>query len=206
MPQADILVVDDNSPDGTTGILEELSTRFTKLRVINRNGKLGLASAHLLGMKEFRLGNYDALITLDADLSHRPEELPELLSALSDFDFVIGTRFGEGKNEYKAWRKFLSSGGNLLARTLIPTGLTEYTTSMRAFRPVAVDVILDQASHDEGYAFFLESIYDLKKANVTLGEVPIHFIDRGAGESKIPRGQIFKSMVVLGKLACGKRE
>lgn len=206
LPHADILVVDDNSPDGTTQILEELSTRFTKLRVLSRTGKLGLASAHLLGMSEFRKGNYDALVTLDADLSHRPEELPILLSALSDFDFVIGTRFGEGKSEYKAWRKFLSSGGNLLARTLIPTGLTEYTTSMRAFRPVAVDAILEQKIHDEGYAFFLECIYDLKNANVSLGEVPIHFMDRGSGESKIPRGQIFKSIVVLGKLAWGKRE
>jgi hypothetical protein len=76
---------------------------------------------------------------------------------------------------------------------------------MRAFRPVAVDAILHQLSHDEGYAFFLECIYDLKKANISLGEVPINFMDRGSGESKIPRGQIFKSMVVLVKLALGKR-
>jgi dolichol-phosphate mannosyltransferase len=205
MPEADILVVDDSSPDGTTRILKELSTRFTKLRVITRIGKLGLASAHLAGMNEFRNGNYDALLTLDADLSHRPEELASLLHELDHVDFVIGTRFGEGKSEYKAWRKFLSIGGNVLARSLIPTGLTEYTTSMRAFRPVAVDAILNQESHDEGYAFFLECIYDLKNASVSMSEVPINFMDRGAGESKIPRGQIFKSMVVLLKLARGKR-
>jgi len=205
LPDADIIVIDDNSPDGTTEILKELSTRVTKLRVITRTGKLGLASAHLAGMSEFRNGNYETLLTLDADLSHRPEELPLLLQELDHSDFVIGTRFGEGKSEYKAWRKFLSSGGNALARTLVPTGLSEYTTSMRAFRPVAVDAILHQLSHDEGYAFFLECIYDLKKANISLGEVPINFMDRGSGESKIPRGQIFKSMVVLVKLALGKR-
>jgi dolichol-phosphate mannosyltransferase len=206
LPGADILVIDDNSPDGTTDILQEIASRNTKLRVITRTGKLGLSSAHLAGMREFRDGDYEVLVTLDADLSHRPEELPLLLKGLDRSDFVIGTRFGQGKSEYKAWRKFLSSGGNFLARTLVPTGLSEYTTSMRAFRPVAVEAILHQPSHDDGYAFFLECIYDLKKANISLSEVPINFMDRGSGESKIPRGQIFKSIVVLVKLAFGKRK
>ena len=107
LPQADILEVDDNSPDGMTRILKELGTRFTQPRLMSQTEKLGLASAHRLGMREFRHGNYDALVTLNAELSNRPVELHILLSALFDFDYVIGTRFGEGKSEYKAWREFI---------------------------------------------------------------------------------------------------
>jgi dolichol-phosphate mannosyltransferase len=143
---------------------------------------------------------FDVLVTLDADLSHQPEEIPRLLEALPDRDFVIGTRSGQGTSDYTGFRRFASVGGNSLARLLIPTGLTEYTTSMRAFTRPALEVLGTDGVKDEGYAFFMEVVYRLSAAGMRLGEVPITFLDRVHGASKIPKNQIVTSALVLARL------
>jgi dolichol-phosphate mannosyltransferase len=203
-PLAHLLVVDDSSPDGTAPIVEELQSRDPGLHLIVRPAKSGLGSAHRAAMVFALEHNYQALVTMDADLSHQPEQLPRLVSMVPAFDFVIGTRHGAGSTDYTGFRLFLSRGGNLAARILIPTGLTEYTTSMRAFSRSALDTLLTQGIRDDGYAFFMECIDVLYRGGCRLAEAPIHFADRTHGQSKIPRHQIWLSATTLARLSSGR--
>lgn len=201
MPEADLLVVDDTSPDGTGRIVESLQRNDDRLQLLQRPGKNGLGSAHRAMMVYALENGYDVLLTMDADLSHQPEELPSLLSMLKTHDFVIGTRSGEGSCDYTGTRKWLSLGANLAARTLTPTGLTEYTTSMRGFGRHALEVLLTKGVRDDGYAFFMECVVLLARSDCSVSEVPIHFVDRTRGQSKIPKHQIWLSAMALLRLA-----
>lgn len=201
LPDVSILVVDDSSPDGTADLLRQLATSDEKFDLIVREGKLGLGSAHRLAISYALKNNFDVLITMDADLSHQPEELERFIPAIASHDFVIGTRSGEGKTDYTGFRKFISWAGNTAARTCIPTGLTEYTTSMRAFNRRALEVLRQSDVRDDGYAFFMEVVYFLHEAGLNLTEVPIHFLDRLHGTSKIPRSQILVSAATLTRLS-----
>ncbi len=204
VPSASIFVIDDNSPDGTKAKLERLAEQDAALTYMVRPGKLGLGSAHRVAMNHSLDHGFDILVTLDADLSHKPEEIPLLLDALPGRDFVIGTRSGEGTSDYSGFRRFASVGGNSLARLLIPTGLTEYTTSMRAFTRPSLEVLKTDGVKDEGYAFFMEVVYRLSVSGMRLGEVPITFMDRAYGTSKIPKNQIITSALVLGRLSADR--
>lgn len=199
-PNASILVVDDNSPDGTARQLEALAKQDPLLEYVVRPGKLGLGSAHRLAMTHALDNNFAVLATLDADLSHQPEQLPRLVRSLQESDFVIGTRSGEGTSDYTGLRRIASIGANTLARLLIPTGLTEYTSSMRVFNRRALEALSTDVIKDEGYAFFMEVIYRLWANGLVLSEEPIDFVDRRHGTSKIPRNQIFTSGLVLMRL------
>lgn len=203
-PSADLLVVDDGSPDGTADVIRSLQADDQRLHLIERPGKGGLGSAHRRAMVYALENGYDLLITMDADLSHQPEQLPPFLDLVPEYDFVIGTRSGEGGCDYTGVRKFLSLAGNRTARLMIPTGLTEYTTSMRAFSSRALEVLFSQGVRDDGYAFFLEVVETLHQAGLRMTEVPIHFMDRTRGQSKIPKHQIWLSASTLARLS-GRR-
>ena len=196
-PDADLLVIDDSSPDGTGSLLEEIAQEAPYLFLIHRSEKQGLASAHLMAMRFALENSYDLLVTMDADGSHQAWQIPELLRAARDVDFVIGTRYRGGHHRAGAGRRLLSWGANSVARALLPTGLSEYTTSFRVFSPTALAVVLNASLRDEGYAFFLEVVEAIHQAGLTVTEVPIEFLDRVYGSSKIPRGQIMTSMGVL---------
>ena len=196
-PDADLLVIDDSSPDGTGSLLEEIAQEAPYLRLVHRSEKQGLASAHLMAMRFAQENSYDLLATMDADGSHQAWQIPELLRAARDVDFVIGTRYRGGHHRAGAGRRLLSWGANSVARALLPTGLSEYTTSFRVFSPTALAVVLNASLRDEGYAFFLEVVEAIHQAGLTVTEVPIEFLDRVYGSSKIPRGQIMTSMGVL---------
>ena len=200
LPEADLLIVDDSSPDGTGDLVRRLMERDPKLRLLERPAKSGLGSAHRAAMVAALEGEYDALITMDADLSHQPEQLPPFLELMPTHDFVIGTRSGAGSCDYTGKRKFLSLAGNRAARLCIPTGLTEYTTSMRAFSPRALEVLFTRGIRDDGYAFFMECVEVLHQAGCQLAEVPIDFRDRTRGQSKIPKHQIWLSASTLARL------
>jgi dolichol-phosphate mannosyltransferase len=203
-PNAHLLVVDDSSPDGTSDVVRTLQETDENLHLLVRPAKSGLGSAHRSAMLFSLEGAYPFLVTMDADLSHHPEQIPPIISMLSEADFVIGTRSGEGSCDYTGMRKFLSTGGNLAARILIPTGLTEYTTSLRAFSPRALEALFTSGIRDEGYAFFMECVEILHRADCRLAEVPIHFSDRTRGQSKIPRHQIWLSASTLIRLSTGR--
>lgn len=197
IPDADLLVVDDSSPDGTGRTLEELARSYSRLSVVHRPGKAGLASAHLLAMDVALDRGYEQLITMDADGSHQPSQLPRLMEAAPKFDFLIGTRYRGGSHGAAPMRRILSFGANGLTRIILPTGLSEYTTSFRVFDRAALKVLVATEFTGGGYSFFLECVEALYRSGLRLGEVPIDFIDRTAGESKIPKSQIALSMQTL---------
>ena len=199
-PAADLLVVDDSSPDGTCEVVRDLQQGDPRLQILVRPAKSGLGSAHRAAMLFALEHEYTTLVTMDADLSHQPEQLRPFLDLIPAYDFVIGTRSGEGSCDYEGMRKFLSLAGNRAARMCIPTGLTEYTTSMRAFSPRALEVLLTTGIRDDGYAFFMECVEVLYKSDCRLTEVPIHFMDRTRGQSKIPKHQIWLSASALLRL------
>ena len=204
LPGADLLVVDDSSPDGTADVIRSLQENDPLVHLIVRSAKSGLGSAHRAAMLYALENEYEVLVTMDADLSHQPEQIPPFLEAINEHDFVIGTRSGQGSCDYTGVRKFLSLAGNRAARLTIPTGLTEYTTSMRAFSPKALEVLFTHGTRDDGYAFFMETVEILYRSGCSMTEVPIHFMDRTRGQSKIPKHQIWLSASTLLRLSASR--
>jgi dolichol-phosphate mannosyltransferase len=197
-PHAHVLVVDDNSPDGTGTLLDEIARSEPRLTVIHRPSKLGLGTAHHLAMLFALRRGFDTLVTMDADLSHDPQDIPRLTASLANADFVIGSRYAEGGSSgYSGYRHFVSATANRAARLLLRLPLHEFTTSFRAFRVSQLNSVNFAKMHNAGYSFFMESVYRLHQAGFRLAEVPITFHDRVAGESKIPRNEIFRGMSKL---------
>ena len=163
VPAADIMVIDDNSPDGTGKYLDELVIRNDRLKVIHRPGKLGLGSAHYMAMLYAIKNKYDILVTMDADLSHDPADIPRLISKLEGVNFVIGSRYALGGScDYLGYRKHLSVVGNWVARILTGIPLHEFTTSFRVFDIHALSRMKFNWIGNFGYSFFLETVFRLK--------------------------------------------
>ncbi len=210
-PTADLLIIDDNSPDGTGAVVTELARSFPQVQLHSRAGKLGLTSAHLYAMQYALANGYDSLVTMDADGSHQPAQIPAVLGALgasgaltgglTAADFCIGTRTRGGSHQAALPRRILSHGANITARVLLPMGISEYTTSFRAFNPVALRAVLAHDFSASGYAFFIECLEVMYRAGVVMTEVPIDFLDRFSGQSKIPKNQIYLSMLALSRLS-----
>ena len=195
LPHADILVVDDNSPDGTGPVLDNLAKTYTKLKVIHRPGKLGLGSAHYIAMLYAINNQYDILVTMDADLSHDPADIPRLISKLDGVHFVIGSRYAPGGScDYTGYRKHISVIGNVVARTLTGIPLHEFTTSFRVFDIHALSNMKFDWIGNFGYSFFLETVFRLHQAGLKVREEPVHFYNRHAGESKIPKLEILRAI------------
>ncbi|MDH4127186.1 MAG: polyprenol monophosphomannose synthase [Spirochaetota bacterium] len=200
-PDCDLLIVDDNSPDGTGEILEDMRILDNRIFVIHRSGKLGLGSAHKLGMNYAIEHEYDILITMDADFSHDPKDISRLTQEICNVDFVIGSRYMDGGGtNYLGYRKHVSSIGNWTARLLLGISVHELTTSYRAFRvPMLAKLNLKQIK-SEGYSFFLESLFWINFYKFKISEIPIIFRDRAAGLSKIPKLQIVYGVLTLIRL------
>jgi len=203
----DVLVIDDRSTDGTADVLRSRATADSRLCVIARPGKLGIGSAHSLAWMHARGNGYARIVTLDADLSHDPADVPRLLEALDrGADVVIGSRSAPGgRLDYRGWRLFLSRNANRLARLLLRLPMTEYTTSLRAARLDRVPQGLVEAIDNEGYGFFLTSAVRFARAGLNVVEVPIHFRDRAADVSKIPRFEVSRGALNLARLAVFRR-
>jgi dolichol-phosphate mannosyltransferase len=204
-PEADMLIVDDSSPDGTADVIIGLQAEFPQVTLHSRSGKLGLSSAHLFAMTTAQEMGYDRLITMDADGSHQPSQIGGLVDALGPAQFVIGTRTHGGTHQGTPMRRILSGGANTAARIILPMGLTEYTTSFRVFDREALTAVLAGEHRDSGYAFFIECLEDLHRAGIRMAERPIDFLDRAGGVSKIPRNQIWVSVGALARLGRQRR-
>lgn len=200
VPNADILVVDDSSKDGTLDILRGMNR--PNLTVLVRPGKLGLGTAHLLAWKYALHHGYDALVTMDGDHSHDPADIPRLLGRLEQgVDVVIGSRYTEGGAcDYTGYRLRVSQAANIGARHLLQIPLSEFTTSFRAFRVAALDRIDFDTLMVGGYSFFLTVIVQAHLHGLKLAEVPIHFHERNAGVSKIPPLEVFRGIANLLRL------
>ncbi len=205
-PDVDVLIVDDNSPDGTGRHLDQMAAADPRLHVVHRPGKLGLGTAHQLGMLYAVQHGFDRLVTMDADLSHDPAEIPALLARLDEgFDFVIGSRYAPGgSSDYDGYRRLLSVCANTLARRLLGVPIHEFTTSFRAFRVEMLRSRRCAKLKGGGYSYFMETVYRLHRAGFRMAEVPIQFRDRHSGVSKIPRFEIFSGIAKLLRLAASR--
>jgi 2-polyprenyl-3-methyl-5-hydroxy-6-metoxy-1,4-benzoquinol methylase len=194
VPGADILVVDDNSPDGTWSVINEKCRQYSNIVGVKRPGKLGIGSAHKYALLYAMRENYRTLITMDADFSHDPKFIPSLLAAHEKNTFVTGSRYCVGgRSDYTGYRNTVSRLGNVLARHVLGVKLHELTTYFRVFDVDTLRKLPLRYVAASGYSYGVELVYHLRKAGVELREVPIHFVDRTRGASKIPRLQIIRS-------------
>ena len=193
-----LLIIDDNSPDGTYRIIEKLKLKYKNLYLLKRKKKLGLGSALRDGMKYALKKGYDALITIDADLSHDPKEILILINESKYSDLVIGSRYIKyGKSDYTGFRDIISRLANKLCRIVLHMPFKEFTTSFRLYNYKCLKT-LDKASlNSDGYSSQIEFIFYIYKAGLNCREVPINFRKRHEGSSKIPRLQTFYSALKL---------
>ncbi len=197
--RCDILVVDDDSPDGTGAHVQARAAAEPRIKVLARAGRGGVGSAHRDGWRYARRSGYARIVTMDADLSHDPQDIPRFLTALDDgADVALGSRFVAGATlDYKGWRRFLSLKGNWLARKALGLPIAEYTTSFRAARLDRVPVGLVESIPNDGYSFFLTAAVRLVRQGLRVTEIPIHFHERETGVSKMPRLEILRGMANL---------
>ena len=205
VPAADILVVDDNSPDGTADLLESLRETVPCLSIVRRPRKLGIGTAHSLILQHALSEGYHFLVTLDADFSHDPKQIPVMLELLEKHEFVIGSRYTEGGScDYGILRRALSRGANFLARTFLGIRLQETTTSFRGFRRSLLEKLPLSRVTSDGYGFFLELTFLVSQREKNIAEFPIQFKDRRAGTTKISKQAIFKAAYRLFRLALSR--
>ena len=202
-PEAHVLIVDDASPDGTGDIADAIAARDPRVRVMHRAGKLGLASAYVQAFQKGLAEGYELLFEMDADLSHDPADLPKFFRAFDrGADLVIGSRNvkGGGVTGWGLWRHVLSKGGSLYSRTILGLPIRDLTAGYKGFR---ADVLrgLDLGSvRSEGYSFQIELTYRAVNAGFKVVEVPVHFVDRQNGASKMSRRIFAEAVVVVWKL------
>jgi dolichol-phosphate mannosyltransferase len=199
----EIVVVDDSSPDNTLEVAQTLQNLFGKdhIQIVSRPGKLGLGSAYSAGLKA---SSGDRIILMDADLSHHPKFIPQMISVMEKqkVEIVSGTRYrsGGGVAGWDTFRKLTSCGANFLASFLLSTGgASDLTGSFRLYERSAIELILPQV-HSKGYAFQMEILVRAHKAGMKIGEVPITFVDRIYGESKLGANEIIMYLKGLIKL------
>jgi dolichol-phosphate mannosyltransferase len=197
-----IIIVDDNSPDGTGKLADELSAQTAAVHVLHRPGKLGLGTAHIAGMKAALSSSASCILTMDADFSHHPRYIPDLLRGLDQFDIVIGSRYvpGGGTQFCTAPRKALSRGANFFARTVLCLGAGDATAGFRGYRREVLESIALDAIFSDGYSFLIEILYRCQKQGWRIGEVPIVFENRQRGSSKISKTEILKAMQTVVRL------
>ena len=205
--QFDVLIVDDGSNDGTQAAIADHAARDARVRLLDRGMKRGIGSAHRLAWLHARTLGYARIVTLDADLSHDPADVPRLLAAIDEgADVAIGSRFVRGgRLDYSGWRLFVSRLANRLARRLLRLPVREYTTSLRAVRLDRVPPGLVEAIASDGYSFFVTCMVYFARCGLKIAEVPIHFHDRHSGESKLPRFEILRGVLNLMQLAIDRR-
>ena len=188
-----IVVVDDNSPDGTSEIAEKLNTQYGNIIVHRRPGKLGIGSAILDGMKiALSFPDTQLIVTMDADFSHDPKYIPRLLSAAEKVDFVQGSRYIKGGKiiGWSRFRRLESFAANTLCNLLLRTHIKEHTTYFRVYSRRCADAIVKNALSKK-FEFAIESILIAKDHNFTIKEVPITFINRAYGKSKLKISDVF---------------
>ena len=192
VPDADLLVVDDNSPDGTGDLADKLSEADSHIQVLHRTDKAGLGPAYIAGFRWALEHGYDAVVEMDADGSHQPEQLPVLLAALDDADGVIGSRWVPG-GQLENWprnREVLSRAANVYTRIVLGLKIKDATGGYRAYRASALRAISLDTVESAGYCFQIDLTLRMIQAGLRIVEVPITFVERERGASKMSRAII----------------
>ncbi|WP_346845429.1 polyprenol monophosphomannose synthase [uncultured Rothia sp.] len=202
MPEAHILVVDDNSPDGTGKVADRLSAEDSNIHVLHRTVKDGLGGAYLAGFEWGLSGGYDVLVEMDADGSHQPEQLPLLVQAVQEgADLAIGSRYIAG-GKIKNWplhRQILSRGANIYTKVVLGTKINDITAGFRAFKRDALERLNLEGIDSKGYVFQVDLAWRSEQAGFKITEVPITFIEREIGDSKMDGNIIFDSMTKVSR-------
>jgi dolichol-phosphate mannosyltransferase len=190
LPDAHLLVVDDASPDGTGQLAEALAAADARVAVLHRARKLGLGSAYVEGFRHALRHRYDVVFEMDTDLSHDARHLPSFLEAIADgADVVVGSRNvpGGGIVGWGLGRHLISAGGSLYARIILGVGVRDLTTGYKAYTRRALETIDVEALRSSGYSFQIETTYRALRRGLRVVEVPIVFVDRRVGQSKLSR-------------------
>lgn len=186
-PGCDLLIVDDNSPDGTGELADELSQEDNHIHVLHREGKQGLGKAYIAGFKYAIAQGYDAVFEMDADFSHDPRYLPDFLKTIEHADLVIGSRYipGGATPNWKLIRRMISGCGNFFFRFMLGVPIHDCTAGFRCYRREVLENIDLDSVQSHGYGFQVEMTYRVMKAGFRIVEIPIVFIDRRVGLSKM---------------------
>ena len=200
-PDVYLLVVDDGSPDGTGELAEQLAAKDKRISVLHRKDKQGLGAAYIAGFNyAFDLG-FDFVVEMDADGSHRAEDLPKLLAICQDNDLVIGSRYVRGgkTQNWPLYRQWLSRGGNIYARIMLGSKLNDMTAGFRVFRTSFLQEMDLATINARGYSFQIEMAYRTAQLGGRTAEVPITFIEREIGESKMSGNIVTEALMLMTK-------
>jgi dolichol-phosphate mannosyltransferase len=195
-PEVDVLVIDDNSPDGTGRLADGIATRQPRVHVLHRAGKEGLGKAYLAGFAWALARDYGLVLEMDADFSHDPGYLPAMLEAAREADLVLGSRYvpGGGTVNWGALRKLISRGGSLYARTILGIPIRDLTGGFKCFRREVLEAIDLPTVECSGYAFQIELTYRTIRKGFRIREIPIVFVDRRVGHSKMSRRIVLEAL------------
>jgi dolichol-phosphate mannosyltransferase len=191
-----VLVIDDNSPDGTGKLANELAQELDYVEVLHRPRKEGLGPAYIAGFRHALASGADRILEMDCDFSHDPNDVPRLLAATETADLALGSRYVEGGRieNWGAIRRFISAGGSVYARLLLSVAIHDLTAGFRCYRREVLEGIHLDAIHTKGYAFQIESTYRALRAGFRIVEVPIKFVDREVGGSKMSRSIVLEAI------------
>lgn len=201
-----VIVVDDNSPDGTGAIADSLAAADSHVQVVHRSGKLGLGTAYIAGFKKALGEGAPFAMSMDADFSHDPSYIPAMVEMSKSRELVIGSRYvaGGGTRDCTAPRKALSRGANMFAKVLLGLKAHDCTAGFRCYRRHVLESIEMDTIFSSGYSFLIEMMYRCQKKGFSVGEVPIIFVNRQRGASKISRTEIYKAMYTVLRLRWNK--
>jgi dolichol-phosphate mannosyltransferase len=207
-PEGRVLVIDDNSPDGTGEIADRLAGELPYVGVLHRERKEGLGPAYLAGFRRALADGAELILEMDCDFSHDPEAVPRLLEAAEHADLVLGSRYvpGGGVGNWGRGRLFISAGGSWYARVMLGVGIRDLTGGFKCYRRAVLETIDLDAVHSKGYAFQIETTYRALRKGFRVVEVPISFVDREVGGSKMSRSIVVEGMwkVPLLRLAAAR--
>jgi len=191
-----VLVIDDNSPDGTGELADRLAAELDHVEVLHRERKEGLGPAYLAGFRRVLDGDAELIVQIDCDFSHDPADVPRLVEAAGDADLVLGSRYVAG-GSVQNWgfvRRLVSAGGSLYARILLGVGIRDLTGGFKCFRREVLETIDLDAVSSRGYAFQIETTYRALRDGFRVVEVPITFVDRERGGSKMSRAIVLEAI------------
>jgi len=198
----DILIVDDNSPDGTAEIVQRLQQSDSRIHLIRRAGKMGLGTAYVEGFKYALSNRYDYVIEMDADFSHNPDEIPNFLLRIREYDLVLGSRYTNGVRvvNWPIRRLMLSYAANVYTRLITNMPVKDATSGFKCFRRSVLESIALDTIRSNGYAFQIEMTFLAWKKGFRICEIPIVFVDRRSGISKMSRKIVYEAALLVWKL------
>ncbi|MCU0493484.1 MAG: polyprenol monophosphomannose synthase [Chloroflexaceae bacterium] len=205
-PRFRVLVVDDGSPDGTGHLVSRLAEDEPRIGLLSRPGKMGLGTAYVAGFRRALAEGAQFIFEMDADFSHDPSYLPQLLAAAeSGYDLALGSRYvpGGGTTDWGLVRKFISRGGNIYAGVILGLPVADATGGFRCYRREVLQTVDLSTVRSNGYSFQIEMVYRARQAGFRIGEVPIIFPDRRVGQSKMSRRIVMEALLNVWRLRLG---